>query len=370
VAATPAAAALAFVATLVLLTGFWAWLIAGVRAAISWRLVGDSAATRIATFLQSRSIPPRLPLITLHPRQPVPWSAIDLLSLLGLYVLGSAAAAQAADIHIDETYFQAGSFGMQLTHEELLIAAGTLTSLAILAIALPLIGFRTGATPRDFGLSPRDFAGDLRIGLIAFVMLAPPVYAVQGLLVSFWQESKHPLVEMFKEQPSNTFFAIVFVSAAIVAPLFEEMVFRVLLQGFLEKMFAHPHAESQSLDAPQSSVTEMEDEGLRDVPPTIGNNPYASPGTINHTPRNDESVEAHEPCHQSSWPSIIISSSIFAALHYTHGPDWVPLFFLALGLGYLYQRTHRLVPVLVVHSLLNALSMWGLWVTVHQPPAS
>jgi membrane protease YdiL (CAAX protease family) len=37
-----------------------------------------------------------------------------------------------------------------------------------------------------------------------------------------------------------------------------------------------------------------------------------------------------------------------------------------MGLGYLYQRTHRLMPSLVVHSLLNAISMWGLWVTVKQ----
>jgi hypothetical protein len=30
-------------------------------------------------------------------------------------------------------------------------------------------------------------------------------------------------------------------------------------------------------------------------------------------------------------------------------------------MGYLYQRTHRQVPSLVVHALLNSLSMWGLW---------
>jgi membrane protease YdiL (CAAX protease family) len=374
VAVTPVAAALAFVATLVLLAGFGAWLIAATRAAITWRFIGDSAGSRIAAFLQSLGVPPRLPLIACSSRQLVPWSAIDLLTLLGVFVLCFMIAAQAADIHFDELYGQIGLFRLELSHEELLIAANTFASLAILAIGLSLIAFRTGAGPCDFGWSMGNFVGDLKTGLVAFVMLAPPVYAVQGLLVTFWQESKHPLVEMFKEQPSISFFAIVFVSAAIVAPLFEEMVFRVLLQGYLEKIFAqssvtrHPAATSQL----QPAETNNSGPNIEiSLPPD--NNPYATPNTDSCPALQVESAQVSEVpkrCSSTSWLPILISSAIFAALHYSHGPDWIPLFFLALGLGYLYQRTHRLLPSLVVHSLLNTLSMWGLWVTVHQPPAS
>jgi hypothetical protein len=100
-------------------------------------------------------------------------------------------------------------------------------------------------------------------------------------------------------------------------------------------------------------------------------NPYASPQTDAFAAVHVENVDptaAPESCPRSSWLAIIVSSAIFAALHYSHGPDWIPLFFLALGLGYLYQRTHRLLPSLVVHSLLNSLSMWGLWVQVKSGP--
>src|SRR6185437_10939554 len=59
---------------------------------------------------------------------------------------------------------------------------------------------------------------------------------LQGLLVSLWKDSKHPIVEMFKAAPDARFFGVLAVSAVVVAPLFEELMFRVLLQGFLEKV--------------------------------------------------------------------------------------------------------------------------------------
>src|SRR5205814_9733790 len=42
---------------------------------------------------------------------------------------------------------------------------------------------------------------------------------------------------MFKGTPDVGFFVLLIVTAAIVAPLFEELLFRVVLQGFLEKAF-------------------------------------------------------------------------------------------------------------------------------------
>ena len=35
---------------------------------------------------------------------------------------------------------------------------------------------------------------------------------------------------------------------------------------------------------------------------------------------------------------------------------------MALGLGYLYRQTHRLLPSVTVHMLLNGLSMAILWI--------
>jgi Type II CAAX prenyl endopeptidase Rce1-like len=54
--------------------------------------------------------------------------------------------------------------------------------------------------------------------------------------------------------------------------------------------------------------------------------------------------------------AIIASSALFAAVHSQVWPSPVPLFVLALGLGYLYMRTRSLVGPVVVHGMFNAVS--------------
>jgi membrane protease YdiL (CAAX protease family) len=61
------------------------------------------------------------------------------------------------------------------------------------------------------------------------------------------------------------------------------------------------------------------------------------------------------------WLPIIISSVLFGLAHLGYGPEPVPLFFLALILGYLYYRTHRIVPCIVAHAVFNAFTMIVLW---------
>jgi hypothetical protein len=61
------------------------------------------------------------------------------------------------------------------------------------------------------------------------------------------------------------------------------------------------------------------------------------------------------------WLPVLISSALFGAAHYGYGPEPVPIFLLAIILGYVYQRTHRIIPCIVAHSLFNSLTMITLW---------
>src|SRR5687767_4662553 len=78
--------------------------------------------------------------------------------------------------------------------------------------------------------------------------------------------------------------------------------------------------------------------------------------------------EFSPPSFWQLWLPIVMISIIFALMHYSHGLAWIPLTLLALGLDYIYQQTHRLLPSITVHFCLNALSMAPFWVQMFEAP--
>ena len=109
-------------------------------------------------------------------------------------------------------------------------------SLVACLIAIGWVVWRTGANyATDLGLTLAHIQADLRLGGAAFVMMGPVVYAIQMILVS-WFPSRHPLTTMFLENPSWSIFLLAGFAAVVVAPLVEEFLFRVLLQGWLDRL--------------------------------------------------------------------------------------------------------------------------------------
>jgi membrane protease YdiL (CAAX protease family) len=69
-------------------------------------------------------------------------------------------------------------------------------------------------------------------------------------------------------------------------------------------------------------------------------------------------ISQHTPSASwQAWIPIVIASALFAGAHFGHGTAPIPLFFLSLGLGYVYHRTHRIWPSLVTHALVNLLAV-------------
>jgi membrane protease YdiL (CAAX protease family) len=146
-----------------------------------------------------------------------------------------------------------------------------------------------------------------------------PVFAVPWCFVYVLDiPSKHPLVELMETRPNLAVMILATVMAVGVAPLFEEFVFRVLLQGWLEDQQVR----------------------LRERRAASG----------------DE---------RPGFAPIVVASVVFAALHMGHGPDPFALFVFSLFLGYVYRQTHRIVPSLVVHACLNGWTMINLWLMVY-----
>lgn len=274
-----------------------------------------------------------------EPRREVPWGILDVVaSFLLLLTCQIAAAGWWGDAGED-------GIGTAQAQAALLGFSGA-SSLAILASML-LLHWRTGSTWHDLGLLPTRIAHDIVVGWSAFLLVGPIVYAVQAVLVTaFKYESRHPLIELVQQDDSRTLFAIVAFMAVVVAPVSEEYFFRVLLQGWLEKVAALlADRNMQSLS--QDGWTAIASDALERAPehPTepFPQRPEAPGGRI--------------------WRvlPIAISAGIFAWMHAPHGPDPIPLFVLAVGLGYVYQSTHRLLPCVVLHMCLNGTTMWLVW---------
>ena len=338
-----------------------------------------------------------LPLWPFEPRRRVPWGLLDLamigvatllvqltLTALVARVLGIAPGVSLKDLPVDQLV-------------PMLLASSVLSALTT-ALALVFVAFRAGATFRDLGLDPSKLAGDLMLGLRAFVMLAPPVYLVQFLAQWVWlhwnqQRADHALIKLLQERPDPTIWLLACFAAVLVAPLVEEYLFRVLLQGWMENVAivlrrrrigstvteqsvsqlllgavgaarsTQPSGDDKTNPSPIAGAQSVEDEDAA-INTLEDANPYRSPQTAaSHDTATDPIADAgrwQDGPKPPVWP-ILVSSAIFALMHWGNGPDPIPLFLLALGLGYLYQRTHRVMPCVVVHTLLNACSLAMLW---------
>ena len=162
-------------------------------------------------------------------------------------------------------------------------------------------------------------------------------------------------------EPDGWLFLLFTVAAVVFAPICEEIIFRLLLQGWLEKYEddgVRSYASEQTLEAVTS------DDGSQTVAPHENDaNADAFAAAIEPTPAyNDPTIKSSQPVDTPhGWVAIVISAAFFGLAHLGYGPEPIPLFFLALVLGYLYNRTHRIVPSMVAHALFNAYSMIALW---------
>ncbi|QDV82550.1 CPBP family intramembrane glutamic endopeptidase [Planctomycetes bacterium TBK1r] len=182
-----------------------------------------------------------------------------------------------------------------------------IANLAAFVLTLIFLRLTQGATLAHLSLVPnRD---DIRRGLFATVWILAPVLLL-NLLVSNLVQYEHTVTNLLAEESGTQTFLALLVSAACLTPIVEEFQFRLLLQGGLQQ--------------------------IADPPPDSDAMSFWKPST--------------------AWP-IYVTSLLFAAMHWGQGAAPIPLFFLSVGLGFLYQRTGRLVPAIVVHMLLNAATL-------------
>ncbi len=163
-------------------------------------------------------------------------------------------------------------------------------------VGLGLLLFASGRLrPEEVGIDANDWPTQIAWGQQAFIASIVPTFAL--ILATVWfrhRETQHPFLQMLATAPEQVPLLMMFFIAAVVAPLSEELVFRVTLQGWLTERW---HARG----------------------------------------------------------AIIATALIFAFVHGWR--DGIALIPLALILGYLYHARRSYLAVVTAHGMFNAANM-------------
>lgn len=180
-------------------------------------------------------------------------------------------------------------------------------------------------TGQDLGFGLRRASRGLLLGLLGVVIVVPPLYLFTDVLESVYQRvhyvhpAEHPLLKLLGEKPPIGVVIAIVIAACVIAPPFEELLFRGHLQTLLRRMF-NRMANRRPL------VTSADDAAISLPPPTA----------------------------PQTWAAIVVTSLIFASVH----PAWMRpvIFVLALCLGYAYERTGNLWVSIAIHAGFNTIS--------------
>ncbi len=160
------------------------------------------------------------------------------------------------------------------------------------------------------------------------------------------ESSGHPLVKMVMSGPPSVgIMLLAGLAAVVIAPICEEITFRLLLQGWIEKW-----EDTRRMSNVECRMSNEESQQSED-----------SSSVIRHSSFADSPPSRGVAGLPHGWFPILMSSLLFGVAHVGYGPEPVPIFILGLVLGYVYQRTHRIVPGIVTHALFNLFTMVLLW---------
>jgi membrane protease YdiL (CAAX protease family) len=244
--------------------------------------------------------------------------------------------------------------------------------MAFLATVPPLAAFvvlvggdsilkRTGGY--DLGLSLARQKSGVFLGILGSVCVVPLMFGLMVLidwlyrLLHFQHPDEHELLHALGQTSDTLVVVPLVLGAAVVAPLFEELLFRAHLQTILRRLFTWlAHGSGAGREPARYDVPG--DEPVR--PPT------ESPAGPSELPSSEiafATVVAPAPVSLeldplspawASWAAIVVTAALFASVHAMW--TWPPIFILAVCLGYAYERTGNLWVPILIHASFNAVS--------------
>jgi membrane protease YdiL (CAAX protease family) len=317
----------------------------------------------------------RRPLFPPQRYRAVPWSGLELTILLFLIFLGIPALIQGI---LDWSGFFTWLYGADFRMPDLAKDAKpdplTLARIGIwravfsypLQIACVPLLLRLGSGTRlyQLGLTTHRWLPNIILGCLSWLVLTPVVYGV-NILVNWiylsWHGLKpepHPIDFLARQNPGPIELATLVFVAIVLAPIFEELIFRGLLLNWLaSRPWGGQLAVAGSLAIAYAQCPDWA--GVWPMVFVVAMVPgfvYVSLVTWPWLP---------DP---NATRAIYGTALLFAVFHTSVWPTPIPLFILGLGLGYLAYRTQSLVGPMVLHALFNAVSAVSFFYLPPEPP--
>ena len=173
-------------------------------------------------------------------------------------------------------------------------------------IALAILTAISHVPLREVGIRTSNLRGQFQDGIVGYLASLAPVFFIVFMTAPLrTPDRQHPFLQLLETNQSSEIIAWLLLSAVVVAPIKEELLFRVMLQDGLARR--------------------------------IG-----------------------------STPAIAIVSVLFCAVH--GFPDLLALVPLAVILGYVYDRRQSVLAIVLIHALFNLTNMLIMLLTPPEVP--
>jgi membrane protease YdiL (CAAX protease family) len=230
-----------------------------------------------------------------------------------------------------------------------LVSAVNVAMLVLVPLTLYVL---SRATWKDPGLGGGGVGRELGLGVVAALAVAPPCYALMGLLSRLTPRKEHPLQTMLANEQTTGTAILAMVTAVILAPAVEELLFRGILLPWLQKVF-EPRESAVAL-APSDEVGVVAADAAADAEVEAWSDASSPEAALPADPFRVSGSLGRMPMGWA-WPNVI-TAALFASLHAAQWPAPLALFPLALVLGWLAIRTGRIWASIALHACFNGIS--------------
>jgi membrane protease YdiL (CAAX protease family) len=236
------------------------------------------------------------------------------------------------------------------------------------AATIPLfLALLHGVSPAALGLSRHRLGRNVLTGVFSAAILAPLVLGFHWAIVWFTthglgiKEEKHPLIEMTKWNLTPIEWGLWVFAAVVAAPVIEELLFRGLIQPWARKAnwggaacFGFAAVLAVALRNKEiAAAAQLARESGWDAAPVVLNALAPLLFVLALVPLL---LLAMNLSRDNAISAVLGTSLLFAMVHASVWPSPVALLILALGLGWMRDRTGSLVGPIVLHSLFNGVS--------------